>query len=121
MSWGVLAFSTWIFSPIERPASSASLTAVSVFTTLVGSTSRPTRIAFGISARTSSRRFAVSSVVMMLTPVRFPPGCAKLLTRPSLTGVCANNKKNRNGIGRTLRRERRLVADRSEHRNFSIY
>jgi len=37
-------------------------------------------------SRNSSSRFAVSSRLNKLMPVRFPPGRARLVTRPSLTG-----------------------------------
>ena len=61
----------------------------SVFATLAGLTSTATRIAAGTSSRRSSSRFATNSPIKKLTPVRLPPGRARLATRPSLTGSSA--------------------------------
>src|SRR5262249_23538123 len=57
-----------------------------------GLTSTATRLAAGTSSRRSSNRFAVNSPVKKLTPVRLPPGRARLATRPSLTGSSATTK-----------------------------
>src|SRR5215211_3154492 len=43
-------------------------------------------LAVGRSCRRSSSRFAFKSVAMLIVPVAFPPGRARLATRPSLTG-----------------------------------
>jgi ABC transporter substrate binding protein len=43
----------------------------------------------GTRSRRSSSRFAVNSPVKKLTPVKLPPGRARLATRPSLTGSSA--------------------------------
>ena len=53
---------------------------------LIGFTSRATTLAWGTSSETSSSRLGFSSTVRSLTPVRLPPGRARLATRPSLTG-----------------------------------
>ena len=43
-------------------------------------------VAFGTNWCSSSSRFAASSAGTKLTPVAFPPGCARLATRPASTG-----------------------------------
>ena len=53
---------------------------------LFGFTSRAITLAWGTSSDSSSSRLGVSSTVMMLTPVRLPPGRARLATRPTSTG-----------------------------------
>jgi len=50
-----------------------------------GFTSRAMTPACGTSSESSSRRFGVSSSASKLTPVRLPPGLARLATRPSST------------------------------------
>ena len=82
----VLALRTWICSPMARAATSTSLTVVSAFLGLAGLTSTATRAALGTSSRRSSSRFACNSPPRKLIPVRLPPGWARLVTRPSLTG-----------------------------------
>ena len=52
----------------------------------VGLMSTAMRAVAGMSSRRSSRRFATSSALKILMPVRLPPGRARLATRPSLTG-----------------------------------
>src|SRR5262249_33430148 len=82
----VLALKTWICRPMMRAAGSTSRRVASVWTVLVGLTSIATRAALGNSSRRSSSRFAANSVVRKPMPVRFPPGRARLATRPTLTG-----------------------------------
>ena len=53
---------------------------------MAGLTRTATRAAPGTNSRRSSNRFADTSVVKILFPVRLPPGRARLATRPSLTG-----------------------------------
>jgi hypothetical protein len=43
-------------------------------------------LAWGTSSDSSSSSLGISSVVTRLTPVRLPPGRAKLATRPDSTG-----------------------------------
>src|SRR5262249_18907661 len=85
----VLALMTWICSPI---AGSTSLNVAAVVVALTGLTSTATRVAAGTSSRRSSNRFAVSSALKTLTPVRLPPGRERLATRSSLTGSSATTK-----------------------------
>ena len=51
-----------------------------------GLTNTAMRAASGTNSRRSPSRFAARSAAKKLTPVRLPPGRAKLSTRPSLTG-----------------------------------
>ena len=69
-----------------------SLNVVSAVAALAGLTSTATRAAAGTSSRRSSSRFAANSALKKLTPVRLPPGRARLATRPSLTGSSATMK-----------------------------
>src|SRR5262245_29572660 len=80
---------------MARAVTSASLTTDSVFVASAGLTSTPTRLAVGSNSRRSSSRFAANSVLKKLTPVRLPPGRARLATRPSLAG----SSPTRNTIG----------------------
>jgi len=59
---------------------------VSAIGALAGLTSTATRAALGTNSRRSPSRLATTSAVKKLIPVRFPPGRARLATRPSLTG-----------------------------------
>jgi hypothetical protein len=43
-------------------------------------------VAWGTSSQSISNRFSVNAPVRMLTPVRLPPGWARLATRPNPTG-----------------------------------
>ena len=74
----VLASCTWNCRPIAWDASCTSREMDNVVDTLSGLTSTPTRVAEGTSARSSSRRFATNSALKKLTPVKFPPGRARL-------------------------------------------
>ena len=82
----VLALRTRICSPMARAAGVTSLKVDSAVVALAGLTSTATRVAVGTSSRKSSSRFAVNSPATKLTPVKLPPGRARLATRPSLTG-----------------------------------
>ena len=82
----VLALRTWICKPMAWAAVATSLNVVSVFVGLAGLTRAAMRVARGTISRKSSSRFAVNSPLKKLIPVRFPPGRARLGTRPSLTG-----------------------------------
>jgi hypothetical protein len=53
---------------------------------LFGFTSRAITPAWGTSSDSRSSRLGFSSGAMMLTPVRFPPGRARLATSPAATG-----------------------------------
>src|SRR5215211_5484594 len=85
ISWRLLALNTWICKPRERAAPSRSFN-VSAILGLAGLTRTAMRAAVGTNSRRSPIRFAVNSVVKKLTPVRFPPGRARLAMRPKLTG-----------------------------------
>src|SRR5262245_40507034 len=82
----VLALTTSVCSLIARAAGSTSRSVVSE-TRLTELTITATRATDGTSSRRSSSRFAVNSPLTLLTPVRLPPGRARLATRPSLTGI----------------------------------
>jgi hypothetical protein len=57
-------------------------------TTFSTASTRTSRLqALGSISRSSSSRFAVNSVLTRLTPVRLPPGRARLAARPCLTSV----------------------------------
>jgi hypothetical protein len=84
----VLALRTVVCSPIARAAGSMSRSVVSA-SGPVGLTSTAIRATAGTSSRRSSNRFAVSSPLTMLTPVRLLPGRARLVTRPVRTGSSA--------------------------------
>src|SRR5262245_28013893 len=88
----VLALRTWICSPMAGAAAATSLNIDSVYVALVGLTSTAMRTAAGTTSRRSSSRFAANSTAKKLTPVRLPPGRARLVTRPSLTGSSATTK-----------------------------
>src|SRR5262249_37256677 len=70
---------------LKTGPSSASLTCDSV-SVKVGSASTTVRAAAGTIACSSSIRFAANSLEKKLIPVRLPPGRARLVTRPILTG-----------------------------------
>src|SRR5262245_25859937 len=76
----VLALRTWTCSPMARAAGSSWRNVASVACTLAGSTSTATRAIPGASSRRSSSRFATTSPVRRLIPVRLPPGPARLAT-----------------------------------------
>ena len=77
---------------MARAAASTSRNVASAFAALAGLTSTAIRAAPGTSSRRSSSRFAANSAVRKLTPVRLPPGRARLATRPSLTGSSPTTK-----------------------------
>jgi hypothetical protein len=81
----LLALSTWIWSPMVRAAAST-FRIVDPKSGLVGLTSTATRAAAGSNSCRSSSRFVANSSAKKLTPVRLPPGRARLATKPSLTG-----------------------------------
>ena len=88
-----LALRTWICRPMARAADSACSNVVLAVVVLVGSTSTATRAAAGTNSRRSCNRFITSSTEKMLIPVKFPPGRARLVTRPSLAGSSAATKR----------------------------
>src|SRR5262249_33774577 len=51
-----------------------------------GFTSKPSTLAWGTSSDSSSSRLGISSAVKKLTPVRLPPGRARLVISPAVTG-----------------------------------
>ena len=80
--------------PHGASAASKSLNVDSVLDALAGLTSTATRVAAGTSSRSSPSRFAANSVLKKLTPVRLPPGRARLATRPSLTGSSPTRRQS---------------------------
>jgi len=73
-------------SPMARAADSNSRNVVSAMAALAGLMSAATRVAAGTNSRRSPSCFAANSILKKLTPVRLPPGLARLGTTPSLTG-----------------------------------
>jgi hypothetical protein len=65
---------------------------VSAIDALAGLTSTAMRTALGTNSCRSASRFATNSAAKKLIPVRFPPGRARLATRPSLTGSSPTRK-----------------------------
>jgi hypothetical protein len=53
----------------------------------------------GTVSASSSKRFPLSSTLLANTPVIFPPGCARLATKPSFTGS-PRSHHNGNRAGR---------------------
>ena len=53
---------------------------------MLGFTNSPITAALGTSSEMSSSRLGIKAAVSMQTPVRLPPGRAKLATRPASTG-----------------------------------
>ena len=82
---------------------------------LFGFTSRAITLAWGTSSDSSSSRLGISSTVRMLTPVRLPPGRARLATRPRLDRVAADDEDDRDRRGCAFRRECRRGAARHDH------
>src|SRR5262245_12799832 len=82
----VLALKIWICSPMTRAAASVSRNVGSVFAASAGLTRTARRAALGTISSSSSIRLVTSSAARKLTPVRLPPGRARLATRPSRTG-----------------------------------
>src|SRR6188472_2880510 len=68
---------------MARAAASTSITIVFALG-LVGLTNTATRTAPGTRSRRSSSRFSVISTLRKLTPVRLPPGRARVVTRLGL-------------------------------------
>ena len=64
-------------------------------------------VALGTSCRSSSSRLAASCPARKVTPVILPPGQLRLATRPSLIGIAAPAKDNRNCRRRRPWRQRR--------------
>src|SRR5215472_10020071 len=85
ISLSVPAFRIAIGTPFSRAASFISLVIRSVFA-LFGFTSTAITPAWGTSSEISSSRLGISSTLIRLTPVRLPPGRARLGTRPRSTG-----------------------------------
>src|SRR5262249_5359116 len=88
----VLALSTWSCNPMARAADCTSLNVASVLVALAGLTSTAIRATAGTSSRRSFSRFAVNSALKKLMPVGWPPGRARLATRPSLAGSSGTPK-----------------------------
>src|SRR4030095_9030992 len=74
-----------IWTPSERPADSVARTAPET-AGFAASQSTAIRPAFGTTSLSSSRRLALNSAESVVSPVTFPPGCARLATRPVPTG-----------------------------------
>src|SRR6516165_11065567 len=77
---------------MARAAVVTSFTVDSVLVALAGLTSTVTRAAAGTNSRRRFSRFAPTSAVKKLIPVALPPGRARLVTRPSLTGSSLTEK-----------------------------
>ena len=88
----VLALRIRSSRPMARAAVSTSRELAAAIAVSDGLSSTATRAAAGTSSRRSSSRFAASSAAKKLTPVRLPPGRARLETRPSRTGSSATIK-----------------------------
>ena len=73
---------------------------------LAGLTSTASRATPGTSSRKNASRFAPSSALTKLAPVRLPPGRARLATSPSLDRVFADNEDDWDRLGCRLGRER---------------
>ena len=83
-------------------------------------TSTATRVAPGTSSRRSSSRFAANSVVKKLTPVRLPPGRARLATDSSLTGSSGDEEDDRDRRGCGLGSQCRCgTSARGNHEDLS--
>ena len=86
ISRAVLALRTSTFTPMSRAATSTSLKVASAIDAWAGLINTAIRTAPGTNSRRSPSRFAARSAAKKLTPVRLPPGRARLATSPSLTG-----------------------------------
>ena len=105
---------------MARAAASTSRNVVRLFETLTGLTSTATRVAPGTSSRRSSSRFALSSILKKLMPVRLPPGPARLATRPSPTGSSAHEEDDGDRRGCRLGSGGRGgTAGRGDHGNLT--
>src|SRR6516165_7284658 len=94
---------------MARAAFGMSRSVLSVAGILAGLTSTAIRTALGTNSCRSASRFAAKSFAKKLIPVRFPPGRARLATRPSLTGSSPTPKTT--GIcGRSFGCKRSKVA-----------
>jgi GAF domain-containing protein len=94
-SRSVLAFRTWRLSPSVRAAAGRTRDWVSARVGLVGLTSRATTGAAGTTSCSNANCFGPTSTPNVVTPVRLPPGRARLATSPTSTGSAAM----RNTIG----------------------
>src|SRR5215510_12184285 len=93
---------------------------VSVSAAFVGLTSTATRVAAGTRSRRSSGRFATTSPLRKLMPVRLPPGRARLAIRPSLTRVFGGYENDGDRRGCRLGRQRHShTSERGDHRDLS--
>jgi hypothetical protein len=82
----VLAVKTSICRPMVEAAACACAVTNAALRGTLGLMSTAKRVAAGNRALNSPSRFAVSSVVMEVTPVTLPPGRLKLVTMPVWTG-----------------------------------
>ena len=73
-------------APLSRAPLPAPLASSRSVLGLFGFTSRAITLAWGTSSDSSSSRLGISSTARMLTPVRLPPGRARLATKPFATG-----------------------------------
>jgi hypothetical protein len=85
ISLSLPAFRIGRCTPLARAASCTSRITRSLWG-LFGLTSRAITLVWGTSSDSSSSRLGCSSTNMPLKPVRLPPGCARLATKPSATG-----------------------------------
>src|SRR5262245_34167532 len=106
---------------MPRAAASTSRTMISETAALVGLTSTARRTMRGTNSRRSSNRFDTTSDPKKLTPVRLPPGRARLETRPSLTG--SSPAVNTMGIVAVadLAASAEGVGGRDDHRHLTTY
>jgi NitT/TauT family transport system ATP-binding protein len=86
ISVGLLACKITTRTPRIGAAACTSLVSVSVWRGLAGLTSTAIVVAVGTNSCSTPRHFAISSTLMIVTPVRLPPGRARLATSPVLTG-----------------------------------
>src|SRR5262249_51229512 len=108
----VPAFRIWSFTPFARAASCTSRMIRSAIG-LFGLTSRAITEAWGTSSETSSSRLGISSVDMRLTPVRLPPGRARL-DQADLDRIAdVEDDRDRRSCG--FRRKSRRSSARHDH------
>ena len=91
------AFRTGSWTPFARAASCMDLMNQSA--TLSGFTRNANTLAWGTSSQSSSRRLGVSSVVMLLKPVRLPPGRGETGDQPGPDWVSEAGKDDRDRGG----------------------
>src|SRR5262245_12502602 len=94
ISASLLALKITTSLPIARAAASDSRTFATAAAKF-GFESTATVVAAGTRSCSRLKRFSTNSVVNMLTPVALPPGRARLVTSPSLTGSRRHGRSDR--------------------------